>query len=138
MITLVFCVSSAHFKPCVGYWSEWQRLVIMCVQQILGLDFFLCKKSSACLPLKGKLNNLSHAPNLRHAKEPSNCGELRVVSEIPSKQFPPLLAEGSRTTWCDGASGDEGGNYYIRGRVQSTKKKSCSAEDPAKRPLTLC
>jgi len=31
LITLVLCVSSAHFKTCMGYWSEWQRLVIMCV-----------------------------------------------------------------------------------------------------------
>ena len=31
LITLVVCVSSAHFKPCMGYCSEWQRLVITCV-----------------------------------------------------------------------------------------------------------
>jgi hypothetical protein len=48
------------------------------------LDFFLCKKSSACLPPEGNLNNLSHVPTLRHVKEPSNCGKLRIVSKIPS------------------------------------------------------
>ena len=30
LITLVFCVSSAHL-PRVDYWSEWQSLVIMCL-----------------------------------------------------------------------------------------------------------
>jgi hypothetical protein len=67
---------------------------------------FSVQKSSACLP--PELNNVSHVPNLRHVKEPISCGELRADSEIPSKKkFPPLLAEGSRAAWCDGASGDK-------------------------------
>jgi hypothetical protein len=45
--------------------------------------FFLCTKSSACLPPEGKLNNLSHVPTLRHVKEPNDCGKLRIVSKIP-------------------------------------------------------
>jgi hypothetical protein len=31
MITLALCVSSTYFKPCVGYWSVWQRLLIFCL-----------------------------------------------------------------------------------------------------------
>jgi hypothetical protein len=49
-----------------------------------AVGFFLCKKSSARLPPERKLNNLSHVPTLRHVKEPSNCGKLRIVSKIPS------------------------------------------------------
>jgi hypothetical protein len=72
------------------------------------LDYFCVKKSSACLPSEGKLNNVSHVPTLRHVKEPISCGVLRADSEIPStKKFPPPLAEGSRAAWRDGASGDE-------------------------------
>jgi hypothetical protein len=57
---------------------------------------------------------------LQHVKEPISCDELRADSKIPStKKSPPSLAEGSRAAWCDGASGDEWGNYYcVRGRVQ--------------------
>jgi hypothetical protein len=101
-----------------------------------AVGFFLCTKSSACLPPEGTLNNLSHVPTLRHVKEPSNCGKLRIFSKIPSiKKFPPSLAEGSHAVWCDGASGDEWGNY-VRGRVQSTLKVAVP-KDPAKRPLTF-
>jgi hypothetical protein len=49
-----------------------------------AVGFFLFKKSSACLLPEGKLNYLSHVPTLRHVKEPSNCGKLRIVSKIPS------------------------------------------------------
>jgi hypothetical protein len=78
--------------------------------------FFLCKKSPAWLPSEGKLNNLSHVPTLRHLKEPSTCSKLRFASQIPLKQFPPSLVECSRAAWWDGASGDEWGNYYVRGK----------------------
>jgi hypothetical protein len=49
-----------------------------------AVGFFLCKKSSAGLPLEGKLNNRSHVPTLRHLKEPLSRGVLRADSEIPS------------------------------------------------------
>jgi hypothetical protein len=63
---------------------------------------------SRCLPPKGKLNNLSHVPTLRHVKEPSNCGKITgCLLNSFDKKFPPSLAEGSRAAWCDGASGDE-------------------------------
>jgi hypothetical protein len=48
------------------------------------LDFFCVKKSSVCLPPEGKLNNLSHVLTLRHVKEPSSCGKLRIASKIPA------------------------------------------------------
>jgi hypothetical protein len=59
-----------------------------------AVESFLCKKSSACLPLEGKLNNLSHVPTLRHVKEPSNCGKLRVASQIPSIKVPSFVSRG--------------------------------------------
>jgi hypothetical protein len=61
-----------------------QHISIMFVLPYRCLGFFLCKKSSACLHPEGKLNNLYHAPTLRHVKEPSNCGKLRIVSKIPT------------------------------------------------------
>jgi hypothetical protein len=51
------------------------------------------------------------------------------------RQFPPSLAEGSRAAWCDGASGDEWGNYFQG--VGYNKLNSFSVEDPAQRPLTF-
>jgi hypothetical protein len=58
------------------------------------VGFFLCKKSSACLPSEGKLNNLSHVPTLRHVKEPSNRGKLRIASKSPSKKVPSFSSRG--------------------------------------------
>jgi hypothetical protein len=81
-----------------------------------SLDLFCVKKSSACLPPEGKLSNMSHVPTLWHVKEPSNCSKLRFASKIPSTKFPPSLVEDSRAAWCDGASGDECGNNYVRGK----------------------
>jgi hypothetical protein len=58
------------------------------------VGFFICTKSSACLPSEGKLNNLSHVPTLRHVKEPSNCSELRFASQISSIKFPSFASRG--------------------------------------------
>jgi hypothetical protein len=62
---------------------------------------FLFTKSSACLPPEGKLNNLSHVPNLRHVKEPSNCNKLRIASKIPSIKVPSFASRGlsRRLVW---------------------------------------
>jgi hypothetical protein len=80
---------------------------------------FSVKKSSACLPSEGKLNNLSHVPTLRHVKEPISCGVLRADSEIPSMtKFPPSLAEGSHAAWCDAPLEMNEGTTTVRGRVQ--------------------
>jgi hypothetical protein len=63
--------------------------------------FFLCTKSSAFLPSEGKLNNLSHAPTLRHVKEPSNWSKLRIASKIPSIKVPSFASRGllRRLVW---------------------------------------
>jgi hypothetical protein len=49
-----------------------------------GRSRWIFSVSSACLPPEGTLNNLSHVPTLRHLKEPSSCGKLRIVSKVPS------------------------------------------------------
>jgi hypothetical protein len=57
-----------------------------------AVGLFLCKKSSACLPPEGKLNNLSHVPPLRHVKEPISHRKLRADSQIPSTKKVPSFA----------------------------------------------
>jgi hypothetical protein len=95
---------------------------------------FLCQKSSACLPSAGKLNNLSHVPTLRHVKETNNCSKLRIASKIPWLKVPSFLVEGSRAAWCDGASGDEWGNY-VRGKSTISFLKLQCWINPALRSL---
>jgi hypothetical protein len=58
------------------------------------------EKSSACFPLEGKSNNLSHVPTLVHVKEPSSCSSLRVAGKIRMYSFLPSLIEVSRAAWC--------------------------------------
>jgi hypothetical protein len=43
------------------------------------------------------------------------------------RQFLPSLVEGSRATWCGGASGEEGRNYITRGESTIGYIESCSA-----------
>jgi hypothetical protein len=91
------------------------------------------QKSSACLPSEGKLNNLSHVPNLGHVKEASTCSKLRGAGKIRVFSFLSSLVEASRAAWC-GAPLEMKEGTVSGARVQSAIRLQCWI-GPAKRPL---